>query len=71
MVDKHGLVALYWEIKLFATRMEQEECFVVPDVRSPVLGKPLPPPRDPLQSKPCLSDPLQKRMNEYSQKEVR
>lgn len=40
MVEKHGLVALYWEIKLFATRMEQEECFVVPDVRSPVLGTP-------------------------------
>lgn len=68
MVDKQGLVALYRKIKLFAARMEQEECFVVPDVRSPVLGKP--PPRDPLQGKPRLCDPLQKRMNEYSQEEV-
>lgn len=42
MVDKQGLVALYRKIKLFAARMEQEECFVVPDVRSPVLGKPPP-----------------------------
>lgn len=43
MVDKHGLVALRWEIQLFATRMEQEECFEIPDVRSSVLGKPPPP----------------------------